>query len=370
MPDSSNKNLNIIVGISGGVDSSVAAYTLLQENYAIEGVFMKNWEEDDTDENCTAAQDFSDAQKVCETLNIPIHGVNFSTEYWDKVFSHFLDEYKAGRTPNPDILCNKEIKFSAFLDYAISKGANKIATGHYARIEFENGFYRLYKSFDKNKDQTYFLHELNQHQLAHSLFPLGKLKKNIVRQIAEQQKLITFNKKDSTGICFIGERNFKQFLSTYLPAQPGDIITENGNKIAQHSGLMYYTLGQRQGLGIGGLKNHSDEPWYVAQKDMNKNELIVVQGHEHPLLQSDWLETNNIHWIAEQPASFPYRCSAKTRYRQADASCEIQELASGSYRINFEQAQWAVTPGQSVVFYQGDECLGGAIITEIQNSLK
>ncbi|MFV2061865.1 MAG: tRNA 2-thiouridine(34) synthase MnmA, partial [Gammaproteobacteria bacterium] len=361
MTESANNKMNIIVGISGGVDSSVAAYQLQQANYNVEGVFMKNWEEDDTDDNCTAAEDFSDAQQVCKTLNIAIHGVNFSTEYWDKVFSFFLAEYKAGRTPNPDILCNKEIKFAAFLDYALSKGADKIATGHYASIKFENGFYRLYKSFDKNKDQTYFLHELNQHQLGHSLFPLGDMEKNTVRQIAEQQKLITFNKKDSTGICFIGERNFKEFLSTYLPAQPGDIITEAGQKIAQHSGLMYYTLGQRQGLGIGGLKNYPDEPWYAAQKDMANNRLVVVQGHEHPLLKSDWLETRDIHWITEQPATFPYHCSAKTRYRQDDAACEIIELSPGHFRVNFEQPQWAVTPGQSVVFYNGDECLGGAI---------
>ncbi|VAW95747.1 tRNA-specific 2-thiouridylase MnmA [hydrothermal vent metagenome] len=364
------KSLNIIVGISGGVDSSVAAYQLQQQSYCVAGVFMKNWEEDDTNDNCTAAEDFSDAQKVCETLNIPIHGVNFSTEYWDNVFSHFLKEYQAGRTPNPDILCNTEIKFSAFLDYAISKGADKIATGHYARIKYENAYYRLYKSFDKNKDQSYFLHELNQHQLAHSIFPLGELEKNTVRKIAEQQKLITFNKKDSTGICFIGERNFKTFLSTYLPAQPGDIITEHGQKIATHSGLMYYTLGQRQGLGIGGLRYYSDEPWYVAQKNMSTNELVVVQGHEHPLLKSTWLETQNVHWITEQPKSFPYKCTAKTRYRQDDAVCEIHELATDKYRVKFEQQQWAVTPGQSVVFYQGDECLGGAIITEIPNSIK
>ncbi len=370
MNNPAKKNLNIIVGISGGVDSSVAAYQLQQQNYIVEGVFMKNWEEDDTDDNCTAAEDFSDAQKVCETLNIPIHGVNFSTEYWDKVFSHFLTEYEAGRTPNPDILCNKEIKFSAFLDYAISKGADKIATGHYASIKYENGYYRLYKSFDKNKDQSYFLHELNQHQLAHSIFPLGDLEKNTVRKIAEQQQLITYNKKDSTGICFIGERDFKTFLSNYLPAQPGNIITEHGQKIATHSGLMYYTLGQRQGLGIGGLKDYPDEPWYVAQKNMNTNELIVVQGHEHPLLKSAWLETQDVHWITQAPNSFPYQCRAKTRYRQTDAQCEIQALSKGKYRVKFEQHQWAVTPGQSVVFYQGDECLGGAIITEIPNSIK
>jgi len=367
--NNSDKKLNIIVGISGGVDSSVTAYQLQQAGHYVEGVFMKNWEEDDSDGNCTAAEDFSDAEKVCNTLNIPIHGVNFATEYWDKVFTQFLAEYKAGRTPNPDILCNKEIKFAAFLDYALSKGADKIATGHYASIKYENGFYRLYKSFDKNKDQTYFLHELNQHQLAHSLFPLGDIEKGDVREIAEQQNLVTFDKKDSTGICFIGERNFKQFLSTYLPAQPGDIITDDGQKIAQHSGLMYYTLGQRQGLGIGGVKDHPDLPWYVAQKDMAKNQLIVVQEHEHPLLLSDWLEINDIHWITEKPASFPYKCRAKTRYRQDDAPCEIHELSAVHYRVKFDQPQWAVTPGQSVVFYQGDECLGGAIINEIPNSI-
>jgi len=370
MTEFSQNKLNIIVGISGGVDSSVAAFQLQQGNYNVEGVFMKNWEEDDTSDNCTAAEDFSDAQNVCKTLNIPIHGVNFSTEYWDKVFSHFLEEYKVGRTPNPDILCNKEIKFSAFLDYALSKGADKIATGHYASIKYENGFYRLYKSFDKNKDQTYFLHELNQHQLAHSLFPLGDLEKKDVRKIAKQQKLITFDKKDSTGICFIGERNFKDFLSTYLPAQPGDIITDDGHIIAQHSGLMFYTLGQRQGLGIGGLKGFADKPWYVAQKDMKNNKLIVVQDHAHTLLLSNWLETQKIHWITQQPGSFPYKCNAKTRYRQVDAPCEILEIAPGHYRVNFDQPQWAVTPGQSVVFYQGNECLGGAIITEIPNSIK
>ncbi|MDH5601829.1 MAG: tRNA 2-thiouridine(34) synthase MnmA [Gammaproteobacteria bacterium] len=354
---------NIFVGMSGGVDSSVAALLLKQQGYSIHGLFMKNWEGDDKDGYCAAEQDLSDAQKVCDTLSIDLQGVNFSDQYWDRVFEYFLQEYAAGRTPNPDILCNKEIKFKAFLDYAISQGAEKIATGHYARIRFEDDVYKLVKGVDNNKDQTYFLYTLGQEQLAKSLFPVGELEKPEVRRLAEDNNLITYNKKDSTGICFIGERDFKAFLQKYLPAQPGEMQTPDGVTVGKHDGLMYYTLGQRQGLGIGGLKDFSDTPWYVADKDLENNILIVVQGNDHPLLHHKECSANDMHWVRGEAPALSFRCAAKTRYRQQDANCLVEYIEqTQEWHISFDEPQWAITPGQAIVFYDGEECLGGGTI--------
>lgn len=355
---------HVIVGLSGGVDSSVAALLLKQQGYRVEGLFMKNWEEDDTQEVCTAAEDLQDAQAVADRLDIPLHTVNFSAEYWDRVFSYFLKEYEAGRTPNPDILCNTEIKFKAFLEHALRLGADAIATGHYARVAKGDEGYRLLKGLDANKDQSYFLHGLNQYQLSHALFPLGELEKARVRELAEENALVTFAKKDSTGICFIGERNFKQFLSRYIPAQSGDICTPEGQVIGRHDGLMYYTLGQRQGLGIGGVKDAPEEPWFVVAKDMENNRLIAVQGHEHPLLLSQGLIAEQAHWITDTAPALPVKCSAKTRYRQADQACTVYSDREGQLHVEFDEPQRAVTPGQSVVFYVGEQCLGGAIIQQ------
>ncbi len=360
----------IIIGMSGGVDSSVAALLLQQQGFGLRGVFMKNWEGDDTDEHCTAEDDLRDARAVCDKLGIELQGVNFSDQYWDRVFEYFLSEYRAGRTPNPDILCNREIKFKAFLDYALSLGADAIATGHYARIDCIDGRYRLLRGRDHNKDQSYFLYTLGQNQLAKSLFPIGELEKPEVRQLAEENQLVTFNKKDSTGICFIGERDFKTFLQRYIPAQPGEIFTAAGDAVGKHDGLMYYTLGQRQGLGIGGVKGHEGATWYVADKDLKNNRLIVVESHDHPLLYSRELIASDLSWTAGAAPPTPYACSAKTRYRQADAACVIKEINAGVCKVEFEQAQWAVTPGQSIVFYQGDECLGGGIINHFQSQNK
>jgi len=358
----SNKTGKIIVGMSGGVDSSVAALLLLEQGYTVEGLFMKNWEEDDTDEHCTAEQDLADAQSVCNTLQIPLHTVNFSSEYWDRVFEYFLTEYKAGRTPNPDIMCNKEIKFKAFLDYAVHLGADAIATGHYARVRVEHGLYQLRKGLDQNKDQSYFLYALGQYPLSKSLFPVGELDKTQVREIAERHHFSNHAKKDSTGICFIGERNFREFLQTYLPAQPGDILTPQGQHIGTHQGLMYYTIGQRQGLGIGGLKEAPEEPWYVVDKDLVNNILIVAQGHDHPLLFKNTLQAKDCHWIAGTAPDMPTQCTAKTRYRQPDQECELHYNAQGIVKVEFKKPQRAITAGQSVVFYDDDICLGGGII--------
>lgn len=360
----------IIVGMSGGVDSSVSALLLQQQGYAVSGLFMKNWE-DYPDGECPAAQDARDVMAVCEQLGIEMDGVNFAAEYWDRVFAYFLEEYRAGRTPNPDVLCNKEIKFKAFLDYALARGADKIATGHYARVALRDGRYRLLKAADRNKDQTYFLYTLGQAQLAKTLFPLGELTKPQVRRIAAEQRFVNARKKDSTGICFIGERKFKQFLSQYLPAQPGEMRTPEGELIGRHDGLMYYTLGQRQGLGIGGRKGSSGEPWFVVGKDLAHNVLLVAQG-EHPLLYSDQLEAARLHWTRGDAPSAPLRCAAKTRYRQPDQACTLEWVEGDRCRVSFDQPQRAVTPGQSVVFYRDEECLGGGIIetTASQQQLK
>lgn len=352
----------VFIGLSGGVDSSVAALLLLEQGYAVEGVFMKNWEEDDSAEYCAAAEDLADARSVADALGIPLHTVNFSAEYWDRVFEHFLAEYRAGRTPNPDILCNREIKFRAFLDYAVGRGAAAIATGHYARIEERGGRYRLLKGMDPGKDQSYFLYTLDQERLSRSLFPLGGYRKETVRRLARERGLTTHAKKDSTGICFIGERRFKDFLQTYLPAQPGEIRDADGNRLGEHDGLMYYTLGQRHGLCIGGRAGDSGAPWYVAGKDMANNVLVVVQGHDHPLLLSRELVAGQLHWTAGQSPALPLRCAAKVRYRQQAEPCEVHEAGPGRCRVVFAADQRAVTPGQSVVFYAGEECLGGGII--------
>ena len=355
----------VIVGMSGGVDSSVSAVLLMQQGYEVEGLFMKNWDEDDGTDYCTAKEDLADAEAVCEKLGIKLHTANFAAEYWDNVFEHFLAEYKAGRTPNPDILCNREIKFKVFLEYAEMLGADKIATGHYVREAQRNGRPRLLKGLDGNKDQSYFLHAVPEAAIARTLFPVGELEKPAVRAIAEQHGLITAKKKDSTGICFIGERRFRDFLQQYLPAQPGRIETPEGDVIGEHMGLMYYTLGQRQGLGIGGLANYSEEPWYVAAKDLERNVLIAVQGKHHSLLSSDSLATEAMDWVAGEPPVQQGRFTAKTRYRQSDCGCEMRVLASGGVEVTFDDPQWAVTPGQSLVLYDGDICLGGGVICAI-----
>lgn len=351
----------VIVGLSGGVDSSVAALLLLQQGWQVEGLFMKNWEEDDDSEYCAAAADLKDARSIAERLDIPLHTVNFSTEYWDRVFSYFLEEYRAGRTPNPDILCNSEIKFKAFLDYALDLGADYIATGHYARVTHDSDYSRLMQAEDDDKDQTYFLYRLNQHQLSHSLFPLGDLKKNRVREIARQEDFVNHKKKDSTGICFIGERRFRDFLSSYIPANPGDIVTPEGEIIGRHQGLMYYTLGQRQGLGIGGVKGTDNTPWFVAGKDLDNNKLIAVQGHQHELLMCDYLVAEQIHWISERPAQNSFECQSRSRHRQALQDCAVK-LENNTCRVIFDQPQRSATPGQSIVFYNHGQCLGGGII--------
>jgi len=380
--DKSPSQMKVIVGMSGGVDSSVSAYLLIEQGYQVEGLFMKNWEEDDTDEYCAAAQDLKDAQAICDKLDIKLHTINFATEYWDNVFEYFLAEYKAGRTPNPDIMCNKEIKFKAFLEFACEDlGADYIATGHYVQRELrnidteKNQHWTMIRGLDNNKDQSYFLYTLNEKQLSRTLFPVGHIEKPQVRAIAETAGLITHNKKDSTGICFIGERKFKDFLGQYLPAQPGIIESSEGEEIGHHDGLMYHTLGQRKGLRIGGLANAGEEPWYVVEKDLLRNVLIVGQGHNHPRLFSKGLIANQLHWVDRKALTSPIKCTVKTRYRQEDVACTVTPItihesnSEGSlddeYKIEFDREQSSVTPGQSVVFYQDDVCLGGGIINTL-----
>ena len=360
-----NATKKVICGMSGGVDSSVSAFILQQQGYQVEGLFMKNWEEDDDTDYCTAAADLADAQAVCDKLGIKLHKINFAAEYWDNVFEHFLSEYKAGRTPNPDILCNKEIKFKAFLEYAAEDlGANYIATGHYVRRRGADDNAQLLRGLDANKDQSYFLYTLSKKQVGQSLFPVGDIEKPIVRAIAEDLGLITAKKKDSTGICFIGERKFKDFLARYLPAQPGNIRTVEGDIIGRHDGLMYHTLGQRKGLGIGGVKGASEEAWYVVEKDLVNNELIVAQGHDHSALLSTGLIAQQLHWVDRQPIREPLRCTVKTRYRQTDVPCTIEPIDDESIKVIFDEPQIAVTPGQSAVFYLDEVCLGGGIIEQ------
>lgn len=363
---SSNNSTKVIVGMSGGVDSSVSAYLLIQQGFQVEGLFMKNWEEDDTDEYCAASDDLKDAQAVCDKLGIELHTVNFAAEYWDNVFEYFLAEYKAGRTPNPDIMCNKEIKFKAFLQFAAQAlKADYIATGHYVRRAENNGKFQLLRGLDENKDQSYFLYALSHEHIAQTLFPVGELEKPEVRRIAQEQDLITHNKKDSTGICFIGERKFKDFLQKYLPAQPGTIEDTDGNQVGDHEGLMYHTLGQRKGLMIGGMKEGSGEPCYVVDKDMERNVLVVGQGKNHPRLFSNGLMANQLDWLDRVGPKGTKHCTVKTRYRQTDLPCSLLVSEDGYARVLFEEPQSSVTPGQSAVFYDGEVCLGGGIIDSV-----
>ncbi|NMM25781.1 MAG: tRNA 2-thiouridine(34) synthase MnmA [Glaciimonas sp.] len=356
----------VVIGMSGGVDSSVSAWLLKEQGYEVIGLFMKNWEDDDDSEYCSTREDWIDAVSVADVIGIDIDAVNFAAEYKDRVFAEFLREYQAGRTPNPDVLCNAEIKFKAFLDHAMKLGADCIATGHYARVRELDGGFQLLKALDASKDQSYFLHRLNQVQLANTLFPLGEIQKTEVRKIAGQIGLPNAKKKDSTGICFIGERPFREFLNRYLSYQHGPMKTPDGDVVGQHVGLSFYTLGQRKGIGIGGIKSRqnadgSSDAWYVAYKDIEKNTLYVVQGHDHPWLQSSRLEARQSNWIAGNPPQ-PGQYCAKTRYRQADMDCILGSIGSEAFSLQFDQAQWAVTPGQSAVLYDGDICLGGGII--------
>ncbi|MDP6684924.1 MAG: tRNA 2-thiouridine(34) synthase MnmA [Candidatus Marinimicrobia bacterium] len=352
----------VIVGMSGGVDSSVAALLLKDQGVEVECIFMKNW--DDDSEFCQAEQDYRDALQVCNTLDLPLHTINFTEEYRSLVFSHFLEEEKSGRTPNPDILCNQEIKFKLFLDYALSLNADFIATGHYAKIERSNGQYSLHKGTDKGKDQSYFLYPLNQYALSHSLFPLGDLKKSQVRKLATDAGLVTSDKKDSTGICFIGKRNFPQFLRQFIPENPGNIVTNTGKIVGQHEGLMFFTIGQRKGIGIGGGHGKKELPWYVVEKDIKTNDLVVVQGHDHPLLHSQKLRAGQLHWIGEISPNEDNFVSAKIRYRQKDQPCTLSYEENASCIVTFDKKQFAVTPGQSIVFFCNEQCLGGGIIEE------
>ena len=365
-----NQATKVIVGLSGGVDSSVTAWLLKQQGYQVEGLFMKNWEGDDTDDYCPAAVDLQDVFAVCEQLDIPLHVENFAKEYWQNVFEHFLTEYQAGRTPNPDILCNKEIKFKAFLDHALALGADKIATGHYARVaQSAQGDYQLLKGLDPNKDQSYFLYTLQQFALSHTLFPIGHLPKPEVRRLAEAAGLVVHNKKDSTGICFIGERKFKDFLQRYLPAQPGDMVNEQGETVGRHEGLMYYTLGQRKGLGIGGGHGDSGEPWFVVDKNLTTNQLIVAQGDQQPSLYHNALSAQDLDWVIGHAPPLNQALTAKIRYRQQEQACWIRVFQADSNGKNqivveFEQPQKAITPGQSIVFYNNEVCLGGGVIND------
>ncbi|MDQ0156064.1 tRNA 2-thiouridine(34) synthase MnmA [Robertmurraya andreesenii] len=355
------KDTRVVVGMSGGVDSSVAALLLKQQGYDVIGIFMKNW--DDTDENgvCTATEDYDDVIRVCNQIGIPYYAVNFEKQYWDKVFTYFLDEYKAGRTPNPDVMCNKEIKFKAFLEHAVSLGADYLATGHYARVEERDGEVKMLRGVDENKDQTYFLNQLTQDQLEKVMFPIGDIEKSKVREIAKEANLATATKKDSTGICFIGERNFKEFLSNYLPAQPGNMETFDGEVMGKHDGLMYYTIGQRHGLGIGG----AGDPWFVIGKDLERNVLYVGQNFHNDMLYSDSITAVNVSWVSNKEKPETFDCTAKFRYRQPDNKVTVHLLEDGKAKVIFHEPIRAVTPGQAVVFYNGDECLGGGTIDEV-----
>jgi tRNA-specific 2-thiouridylase len=353
----------VIVGMSGGVDSSVAALLLKRQGHDVTGLFMKNWEDDDTEDYCSAQQDLDDARAAAKTIGIELETANFADQYWDRVFAEFLAEYRAGRTPNPDVLCNAEIKFKAFLDHALRLGADCIATGHYAQVREFLGEYQLLKAEDGTKDQSYFLYRLNQAQLAKTLFPLGERYKREVRQIAAEAGLANYAKKDSTGICFVGERRFRDFLARYLPKQPGEMRRlDDGRVVGRHEGLAYYTLGQREGLGIGGVKDAPEEPWFVAAKDMDNNVLYVVQGHDHPALLRDRLTAGQLSWISPRPPRPHWVYAAKTRYRMPDAACDIETLEGDRCEVAFAAPQWAVTPGQSVVLYESRVCLGGGVI--------
>jgi tRNA-specific 2-thiouridylase len=352
----------VVVGMSGGVDSSVTAWLLKQQGYDVVGLFMKNWEDDDDDEYCSTRQDWIDVVSVADLIGIDVEAVNFAAEYKDRVFAEFLREYSAGRTPNPDVLCNAEIKFKAFLDHAMELGAETIATGHYARVREVDGRFELLKAKDLTKDQSYFLHRLNQKQLSRTLFPLGENAKTKVREIAAQIGLPNAKKKDSTGICFIGERPFRDFLNRYLPTKPGPMKTPDGKVVGEHIGLAFYTLGQRKGIGLGGSRDGSGEPWFVARKSIADNTLYVVQGHDHPWLLSSTLVADNVSWVAGGPPADGHACAAKTRYRQGDAPCTFHVADDERFELRFGSPQWAVTPGQSAVLYDGDVCLGGGMI--------
>jgi len=354
--------VKVVVGMSGGVDSAVAALLAKRAGHNVVGIFMKNWGEDDTDEYCSTREDLVNAAAAADTIGIELEAVNFSAEYKERVFAEFLREYAAGRTPNPDVLCNAEIKFRAFLDHAMRLGAEKIATGHYARVCFSGGRFSLLRGRDASKDQSYFLHRLTQEQLSRVMFPVGELKKTEVRRIAREAGLAVHAKKDSTGICFIGERPFREFLNRYLPREPGRMVDEKGNTVGEHIGLAFYTIGQRSGLGIGGTRGGEGAPWYVAGKDRERNELIVVQGHDHPLLRSRALTAADLAWVGGEPPAPDGAYGGKTRYRQTDAACRVAEMSDAVCRIEFDDPQWAVTPGQSVVLYRGEVCLGGGVI--------
>ena len=366
------KKQRVVVGMSGGVDSSVTAWLLKEQGYDVVGLFMKNWEDDDDSEYCSTRQDWIDVVSVADLIGIDVEAVNFAAEYKDRVFAEFLREYSAGRTPNPDVLCNAEIKFKAFLDHAVELGSETIATGHYARVrQADDGRFQLLKAADLSKDQSYFLHRLNQHQLSRTIFPLGEIPKTEVREIAARIGLPNAKKKDSTGICFIGERPFRDFLNRYLPTQPGPMKTPDGRVVGEHIGLAFYTLGQRKGIGLGGSRDSTGEPWFAAAKDIADNTLYVVQGHDHPWLLSHTLFSENASWVAGEPPSDGSRCAAKTRYRQSDAGCSFALDSANrdtQFALTFDDAQWAVTPGQSAVLYDGDVCLGGGIINRAVTS--
>ncbi|ADL53776.1 tRNA 2-thiouridine(34) synthase MnmA [Clostridium cellulovorans] len=359
-----NKNIKVVLGVSGGVDSSVAALELKNQGYDVIGVFMNNWDDEDENGVCTSVQDFEDVRKVCDSISVPYYSVNFQKEYWDRVFEYFLAEYRSGRTPNPDVMCNKEIKFKAFLDFALTVGADYIAMGHYAQVDFRDGEYKLLRAADENKDQTYFLCKLNQYQLSKSMFPIGHLRKPEVREKAREANLVTATKKDSTGVCFIGEKNFRQFLNNYLPAKSGPMMTLDGNVMGEHIGLMHYTLGQRKGLGIGG----AGEPWFVVDKDLKKNILYVVQGEQDPRLYSYGLTAVEVSWISEKEKPKTFNCTAKFRYRQKDQGVIVHQREDNTCIVEFIEPQKAITPGQIVVFYDGDECLGGGTIDKYYKS--